>query len=46
MKDIENVTGRMGEGEAMAPAEEAASVAAASAEAPARDCSFAAAVSQ
>lgn len=35
MKDIENVTGRMGEGEAMAPAEEAASVAAASAEAPA-----------
>ena len=46
LKDIENVTGRMGEGEAMAPAEEAASVAAASAEAPARDCSFAAAVSQ
>jgi hypothetical protein len=27
MKDVENVTGRMGEGEAMAPAEEAASVA-------------------
>ena len=28
MKDVENVTGRMGEGEAMAPAEEAAGVAA------------------
>jgi superfamily II DNA or RNA helicase len=28
MKDVENVTGRMGEGEAMAPAEEAAQVAA------------------
>lgn len=32
MKDVENVTGGMGEGEAMAPAEEAASVAAAPAE--------------
>jgi len=29
MKEVENVTGRMGEGEAMAPSEEAASVAAA-----------------
>jgi superfamily II DNA/RNA helicase len=34
MKDVESVTGRMGEGEAMAPAEEAASVAAAAAESP------------
>ncbi|MEO8858710.1 MAG: DEAD/DEAH box helicase [Burkholderiaceae bacterium] len=32
MKDVENVTGHMGEGETMAPAEEAANVAAASAE--------------
>ena len=35
MKDVENVTGHMGEGETMAPAEEAANVAAAPAE-PAR----------
>jgi hypothetical protein len=34
MKDVENVTGRMGEGEAMVPAEEAASVASASVESP------------
>lgn len=34
MKDVESVTGRMGEGEAMAPAEEAASVASAPAESP------------
>ncbi len=34
MKDVENVTGRMGEGEAMAPQEEVANVAAATAEAP------------
>jgi hypothetical protein len=34
MKDVENVTGRMGEGEAMAPAEEAASVASAAKESP------------
>ena len=34
MKDVENVTGRMGEGEAMAPAEEAASVASAAVESP------------
>ena len=32
MKDVENVTGRMGEGEAMAPVEEAVNVAAASEE--------------
>ena len=35
MKDVENVTGRMGDGEAMPPAEEAANVAAA--ELPAKD---------
>jgi superfamily II DNA or RNA helicase len=35
MKDVESVTGRMGEGEAMAPAEEAAGVAAAPVESPA-----------
>ncbi len=34
MKDVEKVTGRMGEGEAMAPAEEAVNVAAASEETP------------
>ena len=34
MKDVENVTGQMGEGEAMAPAEEAAHVATAPVEAP------------
>ncbi len=34
MREVENVTGRMGEGEAMAPAEEAASVAAAPVESP------------
>jgi len=34
MKEVENVTNRMGEGEAMEPAEEAASVAATSAEVP------------
>jgi superfamily II DNA/RNA helicase len=34
MKDVEAVTGRMGEGEAMAPAEEAASVASAAEESP------------
>ena len=34
MKDVENVTGRMGEGEPMAPAEEAASVAGAPPEGP------------
>jgi len=34
MKDVENVTGHMGEGEAMAPPEEAANVAAAPAELP------------
>ena len=34
MKEVENVTGRMGEGEAMAPSEEAASVASAPAESP------------
>jgi hypothetical protein len=35
LKEVENVTGRMGEGEAMAPAEEAASVAGAPMESPA-----------
>jgi len=35
MKEVENVTGRMGEGEAMAPTEELTSAAAASAEVPA-----------
>ena len=34
MKEVENVTGRMGEGEAMVPAEEAASVASAPVESP------------
>jgi len=34
MKEVENVTGRMGEGEAMAPAEEAASVGSAAVEVP------------
>ncbi len=34
MKDVENVTGRMGEGETMAPAEEAVNVAAPAEEAP------------
>jgi hypothetical protein len=34
MKDVESVTGRMGEGEAMLPAEEAASVASAPVESP------------
>jgi superfamily II DNA or RNA helicase len=34
MREVESVTGRMGEGEAMAPAEEAASVAAAAVESP------------
>jgi len=34
MKEVENITGRMGEGEAMAPAEEAAGVAIALAESP------------
>ena len=34
MKEVENVTGRIGEGEAMAPAEEAASVAGAAVESP------------
>ena len=34
MKEVENVTGRMGEGEAMMPAEEAASVASAPVESP------------